>query len=65
MTEPQITINGTALSEGQAMTVRVAIASFVLSLTDSDTLGTDEHGRGMRSGYLDRLHEIVALMHTE
>jgi hypothetical protein len=34
MVEPEITINGTRLSFGQAMTVRVAIESFASSLSE-------------------------------
>lgn len=61
MDEPVITINGTTLSVGQAMTLRVAIGSFAMSL-HADGLGDDEHGRMMVEGYLARAHEIAVLM---
>ena len=61
--EPAITINGVALSVGQAMTVRVAVTNFAVDLKgDKDALGTDEHGVLMRTAYLTRLHEIFMLM---
>lgn len=49
--EPTITVNGVLLSEGQAMTVRVALESFAIDLTENG-LGSDEHGRKMTEGYL-------------
>lgn len=54
--EPEITVNGTRLTEAQAMTVRVALASF-------DTYrGDDEHGRAMSRAYADRLREVSRIM---
>jgi hypothetical protein len=57
--EPAITIDGVLLSEGQSMTVRVALAAFSLQLGD---LGDDLHGRRMSAAYRDRLREIFAIM---
>jgi hypothetical protein len=59
MAEPNITINGQQLSEAEAMTVRVAVASFAMSLTD-EGLGDDDHGKKMTAAYLARLQEIQA-----
>jgi hypothetical protein len=59
--EPSITINGSALTTAQAMTVRVGLASFQMMLAD-EGLGDDEHGNAMTSGYLARLAEINKLM---
>lgn len=56
MSEWQITINGRALTTGQAMTVRVALESFALSLRDG--LGDDEHGKAMTAAYIARVEEI-------
>lgn len=61
MDEPYITINGTPLSVGQAMTIRVALSSFASELS-SDGLGDDEHGKAMTAGYLARAAEIFRLM---
>lgn len=59
--EPDITINGVALTFAQAMTVRVAIQSFVTSLADSG-LGNDEHGKTMTKNYLARITEVNRLI---
>jgi hypothetical protein len=59
MIEPHITINGHALSEGQAMTVRVAITLFQLELENDqfrDDLGM------MGRLYQARVREIMTLM---
>jgi hypothetical protein len=54
MEEPEITINGTVLTVGQAMTVRVAVSNFAASL--------DEHGGAMTQAYQARVSEIISLM---
>lgn len=44
--EPRVTINGTELAPGQAMTVRVAITEMLGNLSSpygTDELGDDEH----------------------
>lgn len=61
--EPIITINGKTLSIGQAMTVRVAIESFMLDL-DADGLGDDDTGRQMTANYKARINEIRKLIHN-
>ena len=60
MDEPSITINGTPLTEAQAMTVRVALSSFALDLEEG--LGDDEHGQKMSAGYKARLGEIFKMI---
>jgi len=59
--EPRITINGTTLTEAQAMTLRVAAGSFAKDLRENG-LGGDEHGQQMTALYLARLHEIFGVM---
>jgi len=54
--EPEIIINGNKLSEGQAMTIRVAIESFAFRLEDG--LGNDETGKQIAKNYKDRINEI-------
>lgn len=61
--EPDITINEVKLTVAQAMTVRVALGSFALSLGAENALGDDKHGRAMREGYLGVLREIMKLIH--
>lgn len=58
--EPNIVINGKLLTVGQAMTVRVAIGSFLMSLEEG--LGDDEHGKAMTEAYRTRIREICGLM---
>ena len=60
-TEADITINGQKLTAAQAMTIRVALGSFALSL-QSDGLGDDEHGAAMTEGYLTAIRDIHTLM---
>jgi hypothetical protein len=60
MDEPIKTLNGIALSIGQAMTLRVAIESFAISLVH-EGLGEDEHGRAMTKAYLTRINELRAI----
>ena len=59
--EPRITINGTELTAGQSMTVRVAISSFIINM-QSDGLGDDEHGKIMTAAYLERAREVEGLL---
>jgi hypothetical protein len=62
MSEAVVTINGHRLSEGQAMTVRVALTDFLFTMADPMALGDDRHGRYMRDGYRDRVKEMLFLM---
>lgn len=57
MGEPRITINGVVLSNGAAMTIRVAVENFAMWLHENG-LGEDEHGQAMTKGYLDRIKDI-------
>lgn len=59
MDEPIIIINGTRLTEGQAMTLRVALGAFAVDLQDG--LGDDDHGKTMTAGYKARLSEIFKM----
>ncbi len=61
--EPAIIVNGHTLTEGQAMTVRVAIEMFAVDLRSG--LGDDQHGRVLTAIYLDRIREIRALIFQE
>jgi len=57
--EPDITINGVALTEAQALTVRVALSSFLLQLGDLEW--SRQLGR-VADGYRARAREVEALM---
>ena len=60
MQEPTITVNSHTLTQAQAMTVRVALNTFMIDLDQG--LGEDEHGRAMTQGDRARIHEIFMLM---
>lgn len=62
-TEADITINGAVLSFGQSMALRVAVSSFLMSLSEPDALGDDEPGRGIAKGYKARMIEVVNMLH--
>lgn len=59
--EPEITINGFKLSVGQAMTVRVALSTFMIGIQE-DGLGDDEHSKRMAEAYKARCVEIIGIM---
>lgn len=59
--EPKIIINNVYLTEGEAMTIRVAVSSFMLDL-QRHGLGDDEHGEHMSTAYQHNLHHIIAIM---
>lgn len=62
MKEAQIVINGRVLTEAQSMTLRVAISDMVMRMSDTNALGSDEHGRAMAQLYLVRAAEIERLI---
>ena len=55
--EPKIIINGSLLSNGASMTIRVALEHFAVTLT-TEGLGNDKAGREICKGYLNRILEI-------
>lgn len=59
--EATVIINGHELTEGQSMTLRVAVNSFVEDLKING-LGDDEHGKAMTEAYRDRLVEIQRMI---
>ncbi|OUX87962.1 MAG: hypothetical protein CBB95_07615 [Alteromonas sp. TMED35] len=59
--EPIVIINGKALTEPQAMTVRAAIENFDADLKKNG-LGDDAHGVEMTKLYRDRISEIRSLI---
>lgn len=62
MNEPTVNINGTSLTEAQAMTLRVAITEFLTRMSNGGELGEDQTGEDIRQGYSARSSEIVSLM---
>lgn len=60
--EPTITINGTTLSLGQSMAVRVAVTVYLMEMSAPGALGDDHHGEAMARAYHERLLEVLRLM---
>ena len=63
MTEATITINGVTLSQGQAMTLRVAIQHFFMDMSQPNALGNDEIGQSIANGYKTNAQQINTLIH--
>ena len=60
--EPEITINGQRLSEGQALTLRVALQNFLSDLREPNALGSDLLGQQIAQNYRNRGGEINRIM---
>ncbi len=60
--EPSIIINDEKLSVAEAMTLRVAITSFLAEMQEPDALGDDETGRGIQAGYRAACQSIIEKM---
>lgn len=63
MSEPIHSLNGVPLTEGQAMTLRVAMDFFAMEMANPDALGEDETGRAIRTGYYECLRQIRELLY--
>lgn len=61
--EPSISINNTQLNEGEIMTLRGALEAFESNLK-TNSLGDDEHGKKMTSGYLKNIESIRELIYS-
>lgn len=62
MTEAKIVIEGSELTEAQAMTVRVALDAFH-DRHQSGALGDDHNGQTTSSAYAKRSEEVLRLIH--
>jgi hypothetical protein len=56
-----IRINGELLSTAEAMTIRVAVSSFLMSL-QADGLGDDETGKALCDGYQRACQSVLGKM---
>jgi hypothetical protein len=56
--EPEVVINGVELSEGEALTLRVALETFALQLSDEEFC--TELGEQLSKNYRARLQDIRA-----
>lgn len=64
MNEPTILINGHPLTDGQAMTVRVALTEFYEAMSSKIALGDEEHGVKMTEAYRLRAREVLQMILT-
>jgi len=62
--EPRITINGTTISSGAAMTVRVTLESYATWLHENG-LGDDETGQKICAHYLKQIQRLRYLMRAK
>jgi hypothetical protein len=60
--EAVITINGTVLTVGQSLAVRVACQSELDHLEDPEYLGSDDDGVKLTEEYRRRLKEVLSLI---
>ncbi len=51
LSEPTVTVNGQLLTEGEVITIRVALNSFRSDMQKPNAMGDDDHGRAMQEGY--------------
>jgi hypothetical protein len=65
VSEPRITVNGTELTEAQALAVRLALGAFQVALMRPDSLGEDDIGRTTAADYMQSIVEINMLMLTK
>lgn len=64
MVEANIVIEGTVLTDAQAMTVRLAIDAF-RERQQNEGLGDDARGNAMSSAYAQRADEVLTLIHQK
>jgi hypothetical protein len=62
-TEATVTVNGYELTEGEAMTVRVALDAFRTNLIQ-EGLGSDEMGEKIAKGYINCVDNIRVMSRT-
>lgn len=60
--EASMTLDGRDLTEGEVMTIRVALASFAEDMRKPGALGTDAHGRFMAESYERHASAVCAEM---
>ena len=58
--EKEIIVNGVRLTEGQSMTVRVALSSYSMDLNEHG-LGDDDMGKKICKGYQKCINEILGM----
>lgn len=59
--EAHVVVDGTTLSIGESMTLRVALTMFAHDLS-THGLGDDEHGKFMKEAYINNIRKIMSYM---
>jgi hypothetical protein len=62
--EAKITINGLECTPAEAMTIRVALSSFMMFI-DHEGLGEDDAGRAIAEGYKRAVSSVYQKMRRE
>ena len=60
--ESKVTINGIELTVGQVMSIRVAVSSMIMEMSEPDALGSDEMGKLLANGYVRNLREVEKML---
>ncbi len=60
--EADIVINGTELTAGYAMVIRVAVTDLAFRMEHEDALGGDQIGRNLAKAYLEAAVEILKMI---
>lgn len=65
MENPNIWISGQRLTQGQSMTLRVALTNFMMDMGKPGALGDDGSGENIRRNYLARGNEVIQMILKE
>ena len=60
--EVSVVIDGVPLRIGEVMTLRVALTSFLVDMSNEGSMGDDEIGEGTRLGYQKAGIELLKLL---
>ena len=61
--EPTVIVNGQRLSEGETMTLRVALNMLIIDMGKPDALGVDRLGKTMATQYERLAYSILTKLH--
>lgn len=62
--EAKVTINGLELTIGQVMSMRVAVGTMIMEMSEPDALGSDEIGKQLANSYIRNLREVEKMLVT-
>jgi hypothetical protein len=61
MSEARIVVNGTELTESQAITIRLALITFQTELSERDAFGSDRHGHALSAAHQRNVRDLFTL----